>query len=255
MIKLSILLVLLFSLYNQIVSTEKEEPVKDQSANQTNINSTNSAEEDEQNTLTLNKAKLIGCIRLARSRVNKDKQRMEELIELAGSDKVVSTLLINCYSKVSIDQATDFVSIENHEDIDSLIPENQNLLDVDKWTEIYRKKDKNLIYAEMEKMKEATESYFKIQNILKKESEEEDKKNNVKTEKKTEGTQDEDVRVDKSKRPVINILGFDLNEMNPILKNVLGFGFIILICVLFYFGLKALTDKKEVKKPKKNKKN
>ena len=77
----------------------------------------------------------------------------------------------------------------------------------------------------------------------------------MKTEKKTEGTQDEDVRVDKSKRPVINILGFDLNEMNPILKNVLGFGFIILICVLFYFGLKALTDKKEVKKPKKNKKN
>ena len=105
---------------------------------------TDSVQELEEKMATLNKAKLIGCIRLARSRLHFEKDKVNQLIEIAGTEKVISTLLINCYSKVSIEQATDFVSKEKHEQIDSLSPENVALLDLEKWSELYKKNDKEL---------------------------------------------------------------------------------------------------------------
>jgi hypothetical protein len=231
-----------------------QEQVNNTTAYQQHSNhSEEETEELEQKLTTINKARLIGCIRLARSRFHHEQDSVNKLIEAAGTDKVISTLLINCYSKVSIDQATEFVNKEDHKDIDALTADNRQLLEVEKWTEIYKKADKDTIYAEMEKMKEASESFFAIQDILKKESDEEDKRNGINKEDQ-QAKNEEYIPVDKNKRAEITILGFNISEMNPFVKNLIGFVFIFLIFGGLYFGLKKITAPKEAKK-KKNKKN
>ena len=252
MVKLTFILILLSIILNYIFAEELQNNITNNES-PLNENITDSPEELEDKIATLNKAKLIGCVRLARSRILHDKEKVNKLFEAAGTDKVISTLLINCYSKISIEQATDFVSIEKHEDIQSLLPENDALLDLEKWTEIYSKKDKTLIYEEMDKMKDSTESFLKTQEILKKESDEEDKRNGVFKEK-TETPDDEYIPVDKNKKPSITLLGLDISGMNPLLKNAIGFGFLIVVFGLLYLGLNKLIPKEATKK-KKNKKN
>ena len=261
--KFTILLVLFSSLLTEILSIENEKASKEVIAEPTNSSKID-IEEMEANLDTINKAKLIGCIHLARARLNQTKEAMDEIIELAGSDKVISTLLINCYSKISIEKATDFVSGDDNLHIDSLLPENVDLLDLEKWTEIYRKKDKALTLAEMEKMKEAADSFFNTQNVLRKESDEDDKKNGINREVNAEQNKEQNKQQNKEesipkdkpkKQGLLNFLGYNLAELDPMFKNLIGYGFIFIIIVLFSLGLKALMPKKDVVESKKKKKN
>jgi hypothetical protein len=251
MVKITTILILFCIILPNIFAQETEN-LTSNTENLANESITDSPEELEEKIAILNKAKLIGCVRLARSRLFHDKEKMNKLFEAAGTDKVVSTLLINCYSKISMEQATDFVSIEKNEDIQALLPENVALLELEKWIEIYGKKDKNVIYEEMDKMKEATESFLKTQEILKKESDEEDRRNGVN--KENTQTQDESIPKDKTRKPSFSLLGYDIFGMNPLIKNAIGFGFLIVIFGLLYVGLQKLIPKEQTKK-KKNKKN
>jgi hypothetical protein len=251
MVKLTLILILFCIILTNIFAQETENTTNN-TENLENETIADSPEELEEKIAILNKAKLIGCVRLARSRLFHDKENMNKLFEAAGTDKVVSTLLINCYSKVSMEQATDFVSIEKNEDIQALLPENVALLELEKWTEIYSKKDKKILYEEMGKMQEASESFLKTQEILKKESDEEDRRNGVN--KENTQTQEESIPVDKTRKPSISLLGFDIFGMNPLIKNAIGFGFLIVVFGLFYIGLNKLIPKEQTKK-KKNKKN
>lgn len=254
MVKSTFILLLICIKLNNLFALETEN-ITNNTENNGNESIPDSPEELEEKIAILNKAKLIGCVRLARSRIFHDKEKMNKLFEYAGTDKVVSTLLINCYSKISMEQATDFVSIEKNEDIQSLLPENVALLEVEKWTEIYSKKDKNVIYEEMDKMKEATESFLKTQEILRKESEEEDIRNGVKKEDTTQKEEEEAIPKNKNNRRTnFSLLGFDIFGMDPFIKNMIGFGFLIVIFGLLYVGLNKLIPKEQTKK-KKNKKN
>ena len=212
--------------------------------------------DQEEDLITINKAKLIACIRLARARLHHQKEKVNELIELAGSEKVMSTLLISCYSKVSIEQATTLVEKQKHEDIEALLPENIELLELEKWTEIYRKKDKELVFKELSKLEEAGDSFMKIQNLLEMESDEEDKRNAVNNKK----NEQKEIPKEKRKRSSnndFNLFGISLMDMDPMVKNMIGLGFLITVITLLYMGMSRLTQKQpeKLEKSKKNKKS
>jgi hypothetical protein len=60
----------------------------------------------------------------------------------------------------------------------------------------------------------------------------------------------------KGKRRYLQVLGFDLAELGPFAKNVIGLSLIGLIALLAVYALKSLDKSKDkVQKKKKEKKN
>ena len=161
------------------------------------------------------------------------------------TEKLVSIMLLTCFKKISDSDGTN-LSEMRPEDIDPMTEEYKNLVELEKWKEMYEKNDHEHLQEELSKVastmkeidSETAQSAFQHKQHQSKH--EEKKKAEEEFEKKDAG------------QKAYGLFGFNFREMNSTTKNLIGFSFLSLIGLLAFYALK--TVQKPEKKKKKEKK-
>ena len=200
--------------------------------------------------------KVKACMKMLRYRIHQDHDYYEEVMkrvfsnpnstenDIKKSGRVMMLSLNNCYKKIDI---YDAEQIEQSDYINSVTPQNKELLNFEEWEEYVEKGKNDTIESEIDKTKELIEMIREEElnmigfNDKFAESAEQYEEQNDSEENKEEI--DEDSTVD--------LLG--MMEMNSKLKYIIGIGLIVMIFLLVVYGLIKLAQFKENKNKKKKK--
>jgi hypothetical protein len=150
------------------------------------------------------------------------------------TDKLISIMLLTCYNKIN-DEVSKHLSEKPSEEIDPLTLENKNLVELEKWRDLYENDNKPGL----------SQALDKISNTMK-----EIKDDNIYTGEIDEKIDDEDFN--KLKAKAFGLFGINFKEMNHLIKNTIGLGLLGLVFILAIIALKSLQKTKAAKKNKKN---
>src|SRR5689334_6553677 len=72
-----------------------------------------------------------------------------------ATNKLLSLVLLSCYNHITIYQADDLNKIKNYQKISSLDQENKDLLSLERWDNIFKSGDKELLNQEIASLQDA----------------------------------------------------------------------------------------------------
>lgn len=203
--------------------------------------------------------KADACVKIIKSRMNQDENYYNEFIEFLsiGSkkeealNKLFSISLLTCYKQITFFDAEE---IDNSNKINALTSENKELLNWEKWENLFKSGDQEALNYEMSTLNEGLED-LRSGEI------------NLNYLHQPQGPQDGrpgeyDERLDyiskNEKKIDFSIFGFNFTQLSAKAKNLLGISLIILVFLFVIVGLLWINsirnqNQKNKKKKKKEK--
>ena len=208
--------------------------------------------------------KYDACYRLVQSRVEQEKSHFRELSSELKPEEVNNILqysLFECYQNIDYYDA-EYID-EKKSNIDIYDEKYIDLLNFEKWENLISKKDEKEIQNHVMNLQNA---YRDIQsgeiviNKYNKKSNTQNKKNygdNYNNNHKQNENNNEQVYIPNENE--FELFGINFTNLSPTIKNIIGFGLIILVFCCVVYGLKWIQSIREGNnsnnKKKKNKKD
>lgn len=213
--------------------------------------------------------KLNACSILSRDRISKDMEYVQLVSTFVNPNsdsnesigQVMSLMLMSCYKNISPEKSKHVVDTNQQKPVNSMNYEYKELLELEKWEDIYISNDEKKIKEEMFKYQNIMTELRQIQQSLMKDKKP-DNENNEETEQNEDlgDTQDEDYTSSR-RRPEqdLNIFGVEINKLPANTKLILGVSLIFILfgilAVLASKALKNLPQEKQKTTKKKKKDN
>ncbi len=140
--------------------------------------------------------------------------------------------MTECFENIDQTYAKEIADMEA-DNIDCMNDKNKGIIKMEKWNEMYRTAEKEVLY------KQYTNIVKKLEEITGETANTDDKRDFA------------DSSTNRNEKRKMGVVGFNLDEMGNSVKFVIAFGFFGIIALLFSYALGSLK-KKEVKKKKKS---
>ena len=197
--------------------------------------------------------KVKACMKMLRYRIHQDHDYYEEVMkrvfsnpnstenDIAKSGRVMMLSLNNCYNKIEI---YDAEQIEKSDYINSVTPQNKELLNFEEWEDYVEKGKNDSISTEIDKTKELIEMIREEELMMSGA----DNRFEEQYEEQNDSENSEDIDEDST----VDLLG--MMETNSKVKYIIGIGLIVMIFLSVVYGLIKSAQLNEDKKKNKKKK-
>ena len=192
-------------------------------------------------------------MKMIRYRIHQDHDYYEEVMkrvfsnpnstenDIAKSGRVMMLSLNNCYNKIVI---YDAEQIEKSDYINSVTPQNKELLNFEEWEDYVEKGKNDSISTEIDKTKELIEMIREEELMMSGA----DNRFEEQYEEQNDSENSEDIDEDST----VDLLG--MMETNSKVKYIIGIGLIVMIFLSVVYGLIKIAQLNEDKKKNKKKK-
>ena len=203
--------------------------------------------------------KADACVKIIRSRMNQDENYYKELIDFLSIgtkkeealNKLFSISLLTCYKQITFFDAEE---IDNSNKINALTSENKQLLNWEKWENLFKSGDQEALNYEMSTLNEGLEDLRSGEinlNYLHEPQGQQDGRSSEYDERLDYISKNE-------KKIDFSIFGFNFTQLDGKSKNLLGISLIVLVFLFVIGGLQWINsirnqNQKDKKKKKKEK--
>lgn len=208
------------------------------------------------------RARMNACTYLAKQRVYQDMSYVSNIASFINPDgsqeenfnQLLSMGILSCYKNISQDEANDIgikVSLDNDVklDIDIMSNKYKNMLNLEKWEEVYRSNDENTLKAELMAHSAALNDLRKMKEI------ENFRNENSKRDEEDLSTQGENYFNSRDVHHDLSLFGYRIEDLPWEIKAVFGICFLVAVTAAIIIGLKKASVEPKKKKDRSNKKN
>lgn len=144
----------------------------------------------------------------------------------------MSLILLSCYNQITIYQADEIIKIKNFEKITAMTTENKNLLNIEKWDEIFKSGNQEQMEEEMGNLQEAL-SDLKSEEL----NFQDEERSEPRRPPPPQAEEQQEIYLNREKKVDLNLFGINISEINTTVKYGLGFSLIFLIFFSVIYGL------------------
>jgi len=149
------------------------------------------------------------------------------------SEKLVSIMILTCFKKIS-EMQSQILILSKPEEVDPMTPMHKELIELEKWRELYEKNDTERIRMALDEISTSTE-YL----------------NQVEEDELIQEQDNYDDIMGKTKEKKMGIFGLNLNDISGLTKLLIGFSFLAFLVLLLFYAMRIV--KKPLKKKKEKK--
>lgn len=223
--------------------------------------------------------KLQACSAISRERASRD----VEHIQLIGSfvnpnsnledsstvEHVLSLMLMSCFKKVSLDKVNQILEQAKQRLINPMTKENQDLVELDKWEDLYISNNNKLVQDELMKykdiMQDMREAQMSLMNEVKKKkkqdsnhlNEDNDNDNDNNAFNKNDDDNEDEAFINRRQNvrdQDLVLFGYEINKLSGQTKLILGLSLLIFLTLIFGIAVRKALKELPVTKEKKSKK-
>ena len=196
--------------------------------------------------------KLQACSALARERATSDMEYVSLIASFVNPNsednesisQVMSLMIMSCFKNASVDKSKLLLQQIEAKTLNSQTKENQNLVELDKWQEVYIANNNKIVQDELTKYAEVMRDMKETQSVMMREY----KKQQGKGKDSTEDTDNDDMVDDDVKRESddefynnnnrvkedLVLFGYELNKLNYSTKLILGLSLLFVLVLHFH---------------------
>lgn len=225
--------------------------------------------------------KLQACSALARERAQNDLEYVSLIASFVNPNsednesvsQVMSLMIMSCFKNASVDKSKLLLQQIESKTLNSLTKENQKLVELDKWQEIYIANNNKLVQDELTKYSEVMRDMKETQNIMMREYKKQQGQGNNEVDeedmlesgdfsdsgRRSQNNEDEFYSGNNRVKEDLVLFGYELNKLSYTTKLVLGLSLLMVLVIALSIALRKaladlpLTKQKVSKKTKKDK--
>lgn len=206
--------------------------------------------------------KLQACSALARERATSDMEYVSLIASFVNPNsednesisQVMSLMIMSCFKNASVEKSKLLLQQIEAKTLNSQTKENQNLVELDKWQEVYIANNNKVVQDELTKYAEVMRDMKETQTVMMREYKKQQGKGKDSTEDNdNDDMVDDDVKRDSDNDEFYNnnnrvkedlvLFGYELNKLNYSTKLVLGLSLLFVLVLALSIALrKALKD-------------
>eukprot|EP00340_Litonotus_pictus_P001701 CAMPEP_0170515382 /NCGR_PEP_ID=MMETSP0209-20121228/1823_1 /TAXON_ID=665100 ORGANISM="Litonotus pictus, Strain P1" /NCGR_SAMPLE_ID=MMETSP0209 /ASSEMBLY_ACC=CAM_ASM_000301 /LENGTH=236 /DNA_ID=CAMNT_0010799841 /DNA_START=170 /DNA_END=880 /DNA_ORIENTATION=- len=217
--------------------------------------------------------KLNACSLLARERVTKDMEYVQLVASFVNPNsesneavgQVMSLMLMSCFKNLGIEKAKHIIDTAEQRSLNPLSQEFKDMVELDKWEDLYISNNNKLIQDEITKYSEVMRDLRHIQGVMMqeekakkgKQGKEEEYDDDEYSEEQTENRQEDDEYYGRSgsmRDQDLVLFGYEINKLSGTTKLALGLSLTLMLVIGFGIAVKKALSDLPVTKEKKSKK-